>query len=142
MSPAAFGEPTMPVTHFSDLNIARDLEKTGFEREQAEALADAMRQASTTALGVLATKTDIAAIRVTLADLATKNDVITNIATKNDLVDIATKDNLKKDIAEVRDELRDDNRRNTGTLRSEMRWMFAFQGALILAITARQIGIL
>ena len=51
--------------------------------------------------------------------------------------DLAT----KADLAEVRNELRADLHRKIETLRSEMRWMFAFQGALILAIAARLFGI-
>ena len=50
------------------------------------------------------------------ADLATKADLHTAIET------LATKAEL-------------------ATLRSEMRWMFAFQGALILAIAAKLFGV-
>ena len=45
-----------------------------------------------------------------------------DLATKADLADLATKADL-------------------AALRSEMRWMFGFQGALILAIAAKLFGI-
>ena len=101
----------MTATTFNALAAARDLEAAGFERRQAEALAEGMRQAVSADRDELATKAD-------LADFATKAD-----------------------LAGVRDELRDDIHRKTGTLRSEIRWMLAFQGAFILAIAARLFGI-
>ena len=101
----------MTATTFNALAAARDLEAAGFERRQAEALAEGMRQAVSADRDELATKAD-------LADFATKAD-----------------------LAGVRDELRDDIHRKTETLRSEIRWMLAFQGAFILAIAARLFGI-
>ena len=59
------------------------------------------------------------------ADLATKAD-LADFATKADLADFATKADLYREI---------------GALRSEMRWMLAFQAALILAIAAKLFGI-
>ena len=47
-------------------------------------------------------------------------------ATKADVADFATKADLHREI---------------GTLRSEMRWMFGFQTALILAMAAKLFGI-
>ena len=47
--------------------------------------------------------------------------------------DLAT----KADLTEVRNDIH----RKIETLRSEMRWMFTFQGALILAIAAKLFGI-
>ena len=58
-------------------------------------------------------------------------------ADRADIAGFAT----KADLAEVRNELRADLHRKIETLRSEMRWMFAFQGALILAIAAKLFGI-
>ena len=55
------------------------------------------------------------------ADLATKAD-LAHFATKADLAHFATKADLE-------------------TLRSELRWMLAFQAALILAIAAKLFGI-
>ena len=49
-----------------------------------------------------------------------------DLATKADLANLATKADLYREI---------------GALRSEMRWMLGFQGALILAIAARLFGI-
>ena len=110
----------MTATTFNAFAAARDLEAAGFERRQAEALAEGMRQAVSADRDELATKADLA-----------------DFATKADLADFAT----KADLAGVRDELRDDIHRKTETLRSEIRWMLAFQGAFILAIAARLFGI-
>ena len=49
-----------------------------------------------------------------------------DLATKADLAGFATKADLHREI---------------GTLRSEMRWMFTFQSALILAVAAKLFGI-
>ena len=49
-----------------------------------------------------------------------------DLATKADLAGFATKADLYREI---------------GALRSEMRWMFGFQAALILAIAAKLFGI-
>ena len=49
-----------------------------------------------------------------------------DLATKADLADFATKADLYREI---------------GALRSELRWMLAFQAALILAIAAKLFGI-
>ena len=59
------------------------------------------------------------------AELPTKAD-LADFATKADLADFATKADLHREI---------------GTLRSEVRWMSAFQGALILAMAAKLFGI-
>ena len=90
----------MTATTFNPLATARDLKAAGVEAEQAEAIAEGMRQAAD------------AAANADRGDLATKAD-LANLATKADLA----------------------------ALRSEMRWMFGFQGALILAIAARLFGI-
>ena len=61
-----------------------------------------------------------------------------------DRADLATKgyiDALKGDIDALRKETKADLHREIGALRSEMRWMFAFQGTLILAIAAKLFGI-
>ena len=86
----------MSASTFNALAAARDLEATGIERRQAEAIAEGMRQAAG-------------------ADRA-------DLATKADLAHFATKTDLE-------------------SLRSEMRWMFGFQAALILAMAAKLFGI-
>ena len=123
----------MTATAFDTLSTARDLEAAGFERRQAEALAGAVRQASATDREALATKTDLAELRAeTKADIAEfraemKADLAEfRAATKTDLANFATKADLDRKVE---------------TLRSEMRWMFTFQGALILAIAARLFGL-
>ena len=106
----------MSAATFDTLSAARDLEAAGIERKQAEAIAEGMRRAVGADRGELATKAD-------LADFATKAD-LTDFATKADLADlrVATRADLE-------------------TLRSELRWMLAFQAALILAIAAKLFGI-
>ena len=101
---------------FDTLGAARDLEAAGIERRQAEAIAEGMRRAVGADRAALATKAD-------LVDFATKADLV-DFATKADLVD-----------------LRAATRADLETLRSELRWMLAFQAALILAIAAKLFGI-
>ena len=57
------------------------------------------------------------------------------LATKADLAALETR--LRADLAE----LRAAGRADLETLRSELRWMLAFQAALILAIAAKLFGI-
>ena len=54
-----------------------------------------------------------------------------------DRADLAT----KADIDALRKETKADLHREIGTLRSEMRWMFGFQTAIILAMAAKLFGI-
>ena len=108
----------MTAAAFDTLSTARDLEAAGFERRQAEALAGAVRQASAADRDALATKADLAELRADLTEHRAD--------TKADLANFATKADLDRKVE---------------TLRSEMRWMFAFQGALILAVAARLFGI-
>ena len=56
-------------TTFNPLEAARDLEAAGVERKQAEAHAEALRQAATADRDEFATKTDIAELRADLAGL-------------------------------------------------------------------------
>ena len=116
----------MTATTFNPLATARELEATGIERRQAEAIAEGMRNAADAAAGA------------DRADFATKAD-LAGFATKADLAGV--RDELRADLAGVRDELRADLHREIGTLRSELRWMLAFQAALILAIAAKLFGI-
>ena len=67
------------------------------------------------------------------ADAAASAD-LADSATKADLADLEAR--LMNTLA-TKTELY----REIGGLRSEMRWMFAFQGALILAIAAKLFGI-
>ena len=105
----------MTATTFNPLATARALESAGIERRQAEAIAEGMREAADAGAG---------------ADRA-------ELATKADLADFAT----KSDLDELRRETKADLHREIGALRFEMRWMFGFQAALILAIAARLFGI-
>ena len=53
----------MTATDFDALAAARDIEATGLERAQAEAIAGAMRQAAAADRDELATKADLANLR-------------------------------------------------------------------------------
>ena len=113
----------MPATPFNPLAARhsresgnRELKAAGIEAEHAEAIAEGMREAADAAgadRGDLATKGDIAALRAGakagLADL--ENRLRADLATKADLE----------------------------ALRSELRWMLAFQAAIILAIAAKAV---
>ena len=81
----------MTAATFDTLAATRNLESAGIERQHAEAIAGAMREAAGA-----------------------------------DRADFATKADLHREI---------------GALRSEMRWMFGFQSALILAMAAKLFGI-
>jgi hypothetical protein len=103
---------------FDTLRLSRILRDKGhFTSEQAEALAEALGEASH---GDLATKADLAdlATKADLADLATKAELavlatkadLANLATKADLANLATKADLanlatKADLAAVRTEV-------------------------------------
>jgi polyhydroxyalkanoate synthesis regulator phasin len=95
---------------FDTLRLSRILRDKGhFTAEQAEALAEALGEASH---GDLATKADFAnfATKADLADLATKAN-LTDLATKADLAAVRTeiaelRTELKTEIAELRTELK------------------------------------
>ncbi|MCY4286803.1 MAG: hypothetical protein OXC65_15865 [Thiotrichales bacterium] len=53
-------------TSFNALAMARELETTGLERRQAEAIAEGMRQAANADRDALVTKTDLAALETRL----------------------------------------------------------------------------
>ena len=52
----------MSATTFNPFGVARDLETAGVERKQAEAHAEALRQAATADRGECATKADLAGL--------------------------------------------------------------------------------
>ena len=105
----------MTATAFDTLTTARELEAAGVECRQAEAHAEALRRAVSADRDEFATKADLAGVRDELrADLAALETRLR--------ADLATKADLE-------------------TLRSELRWMLAFQAALILAIAAKLFGI-
>ena len=56
----------MTATDFDALAAARDIEATGLERPQAEAIVGAMRQAAAADRGELATKADLARLEIRL----------------------------------------------------------------------------
>ena len=59
----------MPATSFDTLKAIRSLEAAGIERRQAEAHAEALRDAATADHDGLATKADTAALKVDIAAL-------------------------------------------------------------------------
>ncbi len=105
------------------LNTARALEAAGFAPKQAEALVTAISRAD--------------------EQLATKNDLV-QLATKDDIVQLATKD----EVAKVKDEVVKvkENiawlRADAAARRSEVRLLFGFQSAIILAMAARMFALI
>ena len=59
----------MNATTFDTLAATRDLEAAGFERRQAEALAESMRNAAMADKDILSTKSGLAELRVDLSAL-------------------------------------------------------------------------
>lgn len=54
----------MTSTDFNTLSVAKRLREAGFSEDQAEALAEGMREAATADRSELATKADLAAVRI------------------------------------------------------------------------------
>ena len=143
----------MAATAFNPLATAHELEAAGIERRQAEAIAEGMRLAAGADRADLATKADLAEHRAaTKADLAALETSLRaelaehRTATKAELDALRTETKAelaehrtatKADLAAVRADLY----REIGALRSEMRWMFGFQAAIILAMAAKLFGI-
>ena len=90
----------MSVAAFDTLSAARKLEAAGVERRQAEAHAEALREAVGAGRDSLATKADLADF-ATKADLARVRDEL-----RTELAGV--RDELRADLAGVRDELRAD----------------------------------
>ena len=103
----------MTATAFNPLATAHELEASGIERRQAEAIAEGMRQAADAAAG------------------ADRGD----LATKADLAE------LRADLDALRKETKADLHREIGTLRSELRWILGFLAAPIFAMAAKLFGI-
>ena len=101
----------MNAAAFDTYTAAKRLRDAGFDERQAEAAVSMVRDAAGADREQLATRADLAEVRADLATLETRLRA-----------DLATKADLE-------------------TLRSEMRWMLAFQAALILAIAAKLFGI-
>ena len=101
----------MNAATFDTYTAAKRLRDAGFNERQAEAAVSMVRDAAGADREQLATKADLAEVRAALAALETRLRA-----------DLATKADLE-------------------TLRSEIRWMLAFQAALILAIAAKLFGI-
>ena len=101
----------MNAAAFDTYTAAKRLRDAGFDERQAEAAVSMVRDAAGADREQLATKADLAEVRADLAALETRLRA-----------DLATKADLE-------------------TLRSELRWMLAFQAALILAIAAKLFGI-
>ena len=105
----------MNAATFDTYAAAKRLRDAGFDERQAEAAVSMVRDAAGADREQLATKADLDALEsrvdAKLAGLETRLRA-----------DLATKADLE-------------------TLRSELRWMLAFQAALILAIAAKLFGI-
>ena len=86
---------------FDTLSTSRRLRAKGFQQEQAEAIADEMRIASSIDVSHLATREEVASFKSELKeDLASLRSEITKelakCATKEDLAKCATKEDLAK----------------------------------------------
>ncbi len=105
----------MNAAAFDTYTAAKRLRDAGFDERQAEAAVSMVRDAAGTDREQLATKADLDALesRVDAKLAALETRLRADLATKADLE----------------------------TLRSELRWMLAFQAALILAIAAKLFGI-
>ena len=105
----------MNTAAFDTYTAAKRLRDAGFDERQAEAAVSMVRDAAGADREQLATKADLAALesRVDAKLAALETRLRADLATKADLE----------------------------TLRSELRWMLAFQAALILAIAAKLFGI-
>ena len=112
----------MNAAAFDTYTAAKRLRDAGFDERQAEAAVSMVRDAAGADREQLATKADLAEVRADLAALETR--LRSDLATKADLA-----------------EIRAAGRADLETLRSELRWMLAFQAALILAIAAKLFGI-
>ena len=105
----------MNAAAFDTYTAAKRLRDAGFDERQAEAAVSMVRDAAGADREQLATKADLDALesRVDAKLAALETRLRADLATKADLE----------------------------TLRSELRWMLAFQAALILAIAAKLFGI-
>ena len=105
----------MSTAAFDTCTAAKRLRDAGFDERQAEAAVSMVRDAAGADREQLATKADLDALesRVDAKLAALETRLRADLATKADLE----------------------------TLRSELRWMLAFQAALILAIAAKLFGI-
>ena len=105
----------MNAAAFDTYTAAKRLRDAGFDERQAEAAVSMVRDAAGVDREQLATKADLDALesRVDAKLAALETRLRADLATKADLE----------------------------TLRSELRWMLAFQAALILAIAAKLFGI-
>ena len=145
----------MNAAAFDTYTAAKRLRDAGFDERQAEAAVSMVRDAAGADREQLATKADIEALRAaTKADIealraATKADIeALRAATKADVAELkgdveALRAATKTDFAALETRLRADlaTKADLETLRSELRWMLAFQAAIILAIAAKLFGI-
>ena len=134
----------MNAAAFDTYTAAKRLRDAGFDERQAEAAVSMVRDAAGADREQLATKADIEALRA-----ATKADIeALRAATKADVAELkgdveALRAATKTDFAALETRLRADlaTKADLETLRSELRWMLAFQAAIILAIAAKLFGI-
>ena len=145
----------MTAAAFDTYAAAKRLRDAGFDERQAEAAVSMVRDAAGADREQLATKADVEALRTaTKADLAelraaTKADLAElRAATKADLAELradlaALESRVDAKLAALETRLRADlaTKADLETLRSELRWMLAFQAAIILAIAAKLFGI-
>ena len=134
----------MNAATFDTYAAAKRLRDAGFDERQAEAAVSMVRDAAGADREHLATKADLAELKAELkADLAElKAELKADLAELKGDVE-ALRASTKADLAALETRLRADlaTKADLETLRSELRWMLAFQAAIILAIAAKLFGI-
>ena len=105
----------MNATSFNPLEVARELKAAGIDSHQAETLAEAMRKAAIADRDEIATKADIYGLDGRITGLDGR---ITGLDGRITGLD-----------------------QRITALRSEMRWMFGFMAALILAMAGKMFGV-
>ena len=130
----------MTAAAFDTYAAAKRLRDAGFDERQAEAAVSMVRDAAGADRGQLATKADVAELKggiealraATKADLAEVRADLAGLESRVDAKLAALETRLRADLA---------TKAGLETLRSELRWMLAFQAALILAVAAKLFGI-
>ena len=116
---------------FDTLSAARELEASGFNREQAEAIAAIVRAGQ----GDLATKADIRQVREQLERSREQ------LEHKIEVANTQLRGEVKQDIAELRGEVKQDIAELRGENRL-LKWMIGFTLTLTLAGLSTSIAIL
>ena len=141
----------MNAATFDTYAAAKRLRDAGFDERQAEAAVSMVRDAAGADRGQLATKADVAELKggiealraATKAGLAEVRADLASLESRVDAKLAGLESCVDAKLAALESRLRADLATKAGleTLRSELRWMLAFQAALILAVAAKLFGI-